>query len=54
MYGAMVALTFLMSAALALQFGAWLWVASPRLLVVVVAVSAIAVGSYTTFKNWKK
>lgn len=50
MYWAMVCLTCVMSAALALQFGGWLWEVNPRLLVVGVAIALFPLGIYFTWK----
>jgi hypothetical protein len=52
MFGAMVVLTLTMSAALALQFGGWLWSVNPRLLVVVVAIALLGVGGYLVGKDY--
>lgn len=59
MYGAMVALTLTMSAALALQFGGWLWSVSPRLLVALVAIALLISGIYLSWREpilklWRK
>lgn len=59
MYGAMVVLTLSMSAALALQFGGWLWRVSPRLTVVIVAIAFLSLGIYLSLKEqilnlWRK
>lgn len=51
MYWAMVALTAVMSAALALQFGGWLWSVNPRLLVVMVAIALLFLGIYLSWKE---
>lgn len=59
MYWAMVALTSVMSAALALQFGGWLWSVNPRLFVVMVAITLLFLGVYISWKEpilelWRK
>jgi len=54
----MVALTLSMSTALALQFGGWLWVVNPRLLVIVIAIAFLFLGIYLSLKEsiqrWRK
>lgn len=59
MYWAMVALTCVMGASLALQFGGWLWTVNPRLVVVMVAIALFPLGIFLLWKEpilklWRK
>ena len=51
MFWAMVALTCVMGLSLALQFGGWLWVVNPRLLVVMVAIALLSLGILLAWKE---